>query len=124
MLKKHSDHVINNLLLVGDNITFYYVMVVFLILALAPWVCWLALLLFPLEIILSPIIVGFGIILSLFLLGLMYTGGSWAYWGIFVAEFGLAMVAIFGEIILIPLAFFTPLNLLLAGASFLLTLIS
>ena len=111
-----------NLHLVGENVSYYYIMFFFLILGLLPYVSWLALFISPLVLLLSPILIGYGILLSILFTALLYPSGAAGYWGLLLGEFGLAMLAIFGEIILIPLAFFSPLNLLLAGASYLLSI--
>ena len=81
----------------------YYV---FAILAVLPYASWLALLCLPGVIVLSPLLLAIAAIVSLFS---FITGGLGSL--AFVYIYGvLVLLAIFGEIFLIPLAIVSPLS--------------
>ena len=81
----------------------YYV---FAILAVLPYASWLALLCLPGVIVLSPLLLAIAASVSLFS---FITGGLGSF--AFVYIYGvLVLLAIFGEIFLIPLAIVSPLS--------------
>ena len=81
----------------------YYV---FAILAILPYASWLALLCLPGVIVISPLLLAIAAIVSLFS---FITGGLGSL--AFVYIYGvLVLLAIFGEIFLIPLAIVSPLS--------------
>ena len=84
--------------------------------AIAPWACWAALLVSPAFFALFPLILLYGIPITV--IGFALPPVSAAYWGFVGAEIGLALIGLFGEIFLIPFALLTPLSLTLSAVSY------
>ena len=84
--------------------------------AIAPWVCWAALLVSPAFLASFPNILLYGIPVTV--VGFALPPVAAAYWGFVGAVVGFALIGLFGEIFLIPFALLTPVSLTLSAVAY------
>ena len=75
-----------------------------------PYLSWLALACVPVVLLLSSVFIVIGIILNVFAFLLGGAGGYVGFWTTYIV---LVLLAIFGEIFLIPMGLFSPVSLIL-----------
>ena len=75
-----------------------------------PYLSWLAAACVPVVLLLSSVFIVIGIILNVFAFLLGGAGGYVGFWTTYIV---LVLLAIFGEIFLIPMGLFSPVSLIL-----------
>ena len=90
--------------------TFMYLYYGFGIATVLPYLSWLAAACVPVVLLLSSVFIVIGIILNVFAFLL---GGATGYVGFWTTYLVLVLLAIFGEIFLIPMGLFSPVSLIL-----------